>query len=538
MTPERRPKAYSYTRFSSPEQAQGDSLRRQTEAAREYAARHNLDLDGTLTFHDPSMSAYRGLNAEAGELGTFLEALKDKIIPQGSYLLVESLDRVSRQTVRKAVRTMEDIVAAGVNLVDLSDGGRLYSIESFDSDQMSFLLMAIRFMRAHEESAVKSRRLLAVYEHKRAKAKLRDAGGPREPFTRMLPAWIRGQENTRTFTVIRERAEVLQSIFEMAGEGWGQHRITQWLNKQNTPTWGGIGKQRKAEHWHRSYVRKLLTNSAAIGTFTPYQRITDGKGKRRRMPLDPVEGYFPAVIDRDLFERVATRLQATAARGRNAAVEPASVFAGVLKCARCGGVVTRVPKGKYVYLVCSRANRKGTGACKYQAVPYKDVETALRRNAKAIIRGAPRGPETDEIESEIANLDTVVSVIADEARDLADELIREKSGVLRSRLRDKEAELNAARERLRALRAQKDTLAQPHVQRRLTALWGVLRRKPFPVSEVNKALKEAVSKIILDPEAGRMAIYWHHANEPSEGVPFFSRHSRAFSDDAQGANKQ
>jgi DNA invertase Pin-like site-specific DNA recombinase len=164
MTPERRPKAYSYTRFSSPEQAQGDSLRRQTEAAREYAARHNLDLDETLTFHDPSMSAYWGLNAEAGELGTFLEALKDKIIPQGSYLLVESLDRVSRQTVRKAVRTMEDIVAAGVNLVDLSDGGRLYSIESLDSDQMSFLLMAIRFMRAHEESAVKSRRLLAVYE--------------------------------------------------------------------------------------------------------------------------------------------------------------------------------------------------------------------------------------------------------------------------------------------------------------------------------------------------------------------------------------
>jgi hypothetical protein len=344
----------------------------------------------------------------------------------------------------------------------------------------------------------------------------------------MLPAWIRWQENTRTFTVIRERAEVLQSIFEKAGEGWGQHRITQWLNKQNTPTWGGIGKQRKAEHWHRSYVRKLLTNSAAIGTFTPYQRTADGKGKRKRRPLDPVEGYFPAVIDRDLFERVATRLQATAPRGRNAAVEPASVFAGVLKCARCAGVVTRVSKGKYVYLVCSRANRKGTGACKYQAVRYKDVELALRRNAKAIIRGAPRGPETDELESEIANLDTVVSVIADEARDLADELIREKSGVLRSRLRDKEAELNAARERLRGLRAQKDTLARPHVQRRLAALWGVLRRKPFPVSEVNKALKEAVSKIVLDPEAGRMAIYWHHAGEPTDDVPFFSRHSRAF----------
>src|SRR4029077_20681898 len=121
---EQRPKAYSYTRFSSPEQAQGDSLRRQTEAARAYAAKHKLDLDEELTFHDPGMSAYRGQNAEAGALGTFLGAVRDKMIPQGSYLLVESLDRVSRQTVRLAVRTMEDIVAAGVNLVDLSDGGR------------------------------------------------------------------------------------------------------------------------------------------------------------------------------------------------------------------------------------------------------------------------------------------------------------------------------------------------------------------------------------------------------------------------------
>src|SRR5262249_12764717 len=77
-------KAYSYIRFSTPEQAQGDSIRRQTEAARDYASRHKLDLDETLTFHDPGMSAYRGRNAEAGALGAFLEAVRDRLIPQGS----------------------------------------------------------------------------------------------------------------------------------------------------------------------------------------------------------------------------------------------------------------------------------------------------------------------------------------------------------------------------------------------------------------------------------------------------------------------
>jgi hypothetical protein len=41
-----------------------------------------------------------------------------------------------------------------------------------------------------------------------------------------------------------------------------------------------------------------------------------------------------------------------------------------------------------VYLVCSRAHRKA--GCRYLAVPYKEVETAFRRNARAIIRDAPR----------------------------------------------------------------------------------------------------------------------------------------------------
>jgi hypothetical protein len=35
------------------------------------------------------------------------------------------------------------------------------------------------------------------------------------------------------------------------------------------------------------------------------------------------------------------------------------------------------------------------------------------------------------------------------------------------------------------------------------------------VAVVNKALKEAVGKIVLDPEAGRLAIHWHRASEPT-----------------------
>ncbi len=388
---------------------------------------------------------------------------------------------------------------------------------------MFALMVAIR---ANEESELKSDRVGKAYANKRKRAAEGTENG--KPFTTMLPAWLRFNEQTRKHEADPERAAVIQSIFKMADEGLGQHRIAQRLNEQRVPTWGGRGNQRRAECWHRSYVRKLLTNSAVVGTFTPHQKDKDTK--KRRRPCDPIVNYFPAVVEGELFERVASRARAPAARGRNASTEPASIFAGVLRCAHCGGLVTRVSKGAYVYLVCSKANRKGTGACRYLAVAYKDVESALRANAKVIIRDAPRGRETAELDEEIAKLDADADAIEAQAYRLADELIQDNSGAaVRARLRAKEAEWKAARERLRDLRTRRDAVARPYVQRRLDALRNALRRKPLNVVEANKALKEAVSKIVLDAEAGRIAIHWHHAAErPTEGVPFFSKHTEFY----------
>lgn len=523
-----RPKAYSYVRFSTPEQAKGRSYERQIERAQAYAKAHGLEL-AEASFDDLGVSAFHGKNAETGALQRFLRAVQDGDIPGGSYLLVESLDRITRNAILDAQALFIQIISAGITLVTLMDG-RSYTRESINASPIELIHSLLIMMRAHEESATKSRRLADAYERKRKDA----ADGKRtKVFTRMLPGWLQYDEKKHVLVAVPERAEVVRSIFTKAEEGWGQHRIAQWLNERHTPTWGGHGKQRKAEHWHRSYVKKLLANPAVVGTFTPHQRTTDARGRRVRKPLEPIEGYFPAVIDRETFERVANRAQAVAPRGRNTTTEPASIFAGVVRCAYCGSVMTRVSKGDYVYIVCSRAHRKA-GGCKYQAVTYRDVENAFRRNARAIIRNAPRGMETEELDAKIANLDEVVSIIADEARTLADELIREKSAVLRTRLREKESELETAKEDLRELRTRRDALTAPFVQRRLRTLQDALKHKPFNVSTVNRALKEAVSKIVLNPETGRLAIHWHHAPEPTDGVPFVSKHSRAFDEATRG----
>jgi DNA invertase Pin-like site-specific DNA recombinase len=366
MHTERKPKAYSYTRFSTPEQAKGDSSTRQALAAQRWAEGRGVELDAELTFRDEGVTAYDGSNVERGALGAFLKAVYCGDVPKGSWLLVESLDRISRQKPWKAAQLMASIAEAGVVVVDLSDGGREYSGDTLSEDSALLLMMVIRFMRANEESALKSARVAAA--RKRGREAFASDQPLSKPYTRQLPGWLHWNDQTKNIEVIPERAEVVREMFKLADSGWGQHRIAGWLNENAGEPWGRGGC--KGERWHRSYVRKVLTNPAVFGAFTPHIVQRDPQTRRkRRTRLEPVHHRFPPVVDRQLFERVSNRIGTTAARGRNAGAAVRSIFSGMLKCRHCGGTVTRVSKGEHVYLVCSTANSKPR-TCRYEALPY------------------------------------------------------------------------------------------------------------------------------------------------------------------------
>ncbi|MBA3710013.1 MAG: recombinase family protein, partial [Planctomycetes bacterium] len=167
-TPAPRPKAYSYLRFSTPEQSQGDSTRRQRELAFVYAQAHGLDLDQS-SYQDLGVSAFRGKNSKVGALRAFLDAIEENIIPQGSFLLVESLDRISRDQILDAQGLFLQIVNAGVTLVTLADQ-RLYSRVTINANPTDLIISLLTMIRANEESATKSRRLKASWANKRINA--------------------------------------------------------------------------------------------------------------------------------------------------------------------------------------------------------------------------------------------------------------------------------------------------------------------------------------------------------------------------------
>ncbi len=485
-------------------------MQRQTEKAAKYALEHGLELDTEMDMYDRGVSAFRGKNARTGALRSFLDAVERGYVPQGSYLLIENMDRMSRDGIIASQGLFSVLISSGINIVTLTDQ-ELYTTERFLREPEAMYRITAELIRANRESTRKSQ--LVGDAKARKKKRLIEHGLEGKPYTLQTPAWITWSQKDQAYKLIPEREAVVRAMFERADKGDGIDRIAKDLNQRGVDTWGGRGKARKSDHWRGSYVRKVLCSSAPIGTFTPHTTTHDEVTKARRdQPMTPVENLFPAAVPEDLYWRVHRRFETTAARGRNAGHAPKSIVAGLIHCATCGRAVTRVSKGAYVYLVCSRANMRAAD-CKYMAVPYALVEEALRTHAKALVAHAPRGKSTAALEKQIDALQANADQLENHTFALADLVAREKSVAARRRLSDAEAELKSLQKTLRDLRAQRDTLTTASVRDRLKAAQDALTRRDKSVSAINQALRQAMRRIMLDPEQGRLWVQWHHSEE-------------------------
>jgi DNA invertase Pin-like site-specific DNA recombinase len=369
------PVAYSYIRFSTSEQKKGDSLRRQTELSERYASAHGLTLDDSVHLHDLGLSAFDRSNIERGALGGFLEAVKRGRIVPGSFLLVESLDRLSRDKVLAALEIFISILRQGVTIVTLADN-MVYSAESVGNNFSSLIISITIMARAHEESAMKSRRVSAAWEEKRARI-------DEKKLTSRCPAWMRLNSSKTEFELIAERVELVREIIDMVKSGMGQALIAKRLNERAVPPVSAHGKG-----WYPSYINKIITSTALYGEFQP-QLWNGGKLTPHGAP---VPDYYPALITKEEFfhlQHIRSQRLFTGARARKGTEVP-NLFSGLVKCGYCGstmilagGSAQRVRSedgnsvkrpGKKV-LVCDGA-RRGLGCFAVQWA-YKDFEASF-----------------------------------------------------------------------------------------------------------------------------------------------------------------
>lgn len=280
-------KAYSYIRMSTPEQLKGDSVRRQQQATNDYIQDKGLELADIIRDH--GVSAFKGKNVEFGALSEFLELATNGQIEAGSFLIVESLDRLTRQNVFDAISLLNRIIRLDVNVVTLTDK-RVYSKSSIEENASDLMIASITMMRAHEESQTKSLRLSAAWQQKRKSA--RDGHITKQ----RIPLWLTFSSDGKHIEVIEPRAEIIREIFHLSRDGWGAYSIAKEFNRRGIDTWG------RSSMWQESYIKKLLHNRSLLGDYQPHLVVSHSYLKKRTPDGKPILGYYPPVVDEVLFE--------------------------------------------------------------------------------------------------------------------------------------------------------------------------------------------------------------------------------------------
>jgi DNA invertase Pin-like site-specific DNA recombinase len=424
------PKAYSYLRFSTADQIRGDSLRRQTSLAKEWCQRHKVDL--VEDYRDLGISAFHGANADRGALRAFLQKVESGEIEKGSYLIVESLDRLSRTAITDALQMFLGIINSGVVVVTLADD-KTYDRERINDGNFTDLIISLTILsRANEESRTKSKRISAAWSNKR------DMIGQKKLTARCV-SWLKLDKEREKFHLIPERVKIVQEIFAMTTAGKGAGFIARELNRRKVPTFG------RSKGWHISFVKKTIENRAVIGEFTPTVK-RDGKVVR----LDPVPGYYPAVISKVAFANVH-RLHGVrpSYRGRG----QFNVFSKVAFDKDTGAPMGYVNKNRgkgWHYLCCNLAVR---GLAPYHVWQYDDfIGKFLFVCRKASERKMkPLESKNTELDLMRAELDETEAGIANLVKVLSRGYIEAVESQLRS-LETKRSELSASVRSLESLK--------------------------------------------------------------------------------------
>lgn len=446
------PTAYSYIRFSTPDQIKGDSLRRQLDASRRYAAEHGLTLDENLTVRDLGVSAFKGKNFEAGELGQFIAAIDSGRIASDSYLLVESLDRISRLPPYDAMSILQSIINRGVTLVTLTDSA-VYSRKGLTTDWVRLVVALASMSRAHEESAVKSERVRAAWAAKKVRVTTN-----KEIMPGRSHWWLRISDDGVSYEIVEDKAEIVRLIFALAKDGMGNTVLAKYLNQKGIPT------PFSAKLWQNSTLQYMLRNVAVIGVL---QLDQDNSGRTTTDTF--VEDYYPAAVDKALFYevqqiRTARKRQGIAASGGRKGM-CYNIFQGTARCGYCSGPVhiRRKPGINSGFLYCAKSLMGG--GCVGVSYNLRNLEAEFLSFTSEIDIALVLGDTSsyERLGSKKAELALCIGELADREQKLANLLSALELGgdiaVLVQRLRNLQDEVSTLKRQRMELQSDVQTLS-------------------------------------------------------------------------------
>jgi len=376
--PDGKVKCYSYIRWSSEQQSSGTTLERQLHTARGIAAAHGLEL---VELIDKGISAFKGKNQKEGALGAFIDAVENKVIPSDSWLVVENLDRLSRENIIKAQQLFMRLIGLGVTVVTGMDS-RIYTKESINSNPTELMVSILYFARAHEESKTKSKR---TYGNALALIRKYEAG---EKSPEGYAYAIKSVGNNMWWSDCSDGTvkphpiyyPIAQEIVGLILKGWGSYKIVGYLNDRYP-----VPAQNKKDVWSYNLVANFHKRRALFG-----EKTLEVDGQTYVLP-----DYYPALIDEDAFYRIAHIKKDKISKSTAIVFKPLVSGLNILKCGDCGGnMYSSAYRQKSLRYICGtgQANR-GCRAWSFNATWIED--SLLRLAANHVFRPIDMGADFD-----------------------------------------------------------------------------------------------------------------------------------------------
>lgn len=340
-------KAYAYIRWSTAAQLTGDSETRQLAELERFE--QNTGIEIVRKFRDSGRSAFRGDNSRRGEFRLLLDCILSGEIVRGDYIVVESIDRITRQRVLDGVQIIQDILKSGVNLYTTTDQ-KTYSIENPSEDLQTLLMISVIAQRAYEESETKSKRLKSSWSNRRKAA---ESGKVIIKKGKSIPYGLRYINGE--FVIDKGEQQEIKNLFELL--------LTHGLNSAIK-----IINQNSLKKWNNGTVNKILANRTVIG-FMPIHRSVHGEdGKTRKTLTGEIENYYPNIIEPSLFYRAVSAMNERKIEGYSGrrGEQDYNIFKNIIFCSICGGKLYYDHRGSrygdkiYPYFKCDnrRTNHK------------------------------------------------------------------------------------------------------------------------------------------------------------------------------------
>ena len=245
--------------------------------------------------------------------------------------------------------------------------------------------------------------------------------GSKAPFGYRRVKVSDGAKERPTLEVDPATAPIVKEIFESSLSGYGLKEICRTLNDR--------GITNRGKRWYKGGLHYLLTNEAYTGT------AVWGRTTKVEKAQDPVrvEGAWPALVSRELFDAVQEAMRDRAPKVRRPArVGSRFLLSGLLKCGVCGRPYSGqgAKSGQFAYYICGTLFREGAGTCSARYLNAPRVEEFV----------------VEKIRERILTEETIVELVK-----LVAEEIDAMAGELAGRLEVIEAELGDVRRRLERL---------------------------------------------------------------------------------------